>query len=321
METMPTPMSRATAPNPETSLADALAGIGQGDLRPRIIMPLSDLGRAGAAELADAWPTWDEATRITVVRRMAMLAEERIEFNFGRALRVALADESPVVRQLAVAALWEDDGTDLLPLFLELLRADPSPDVRAAAAGGLAPFAERCDAGALDGDAADELRATLSRALHDPRNPQIVRGRCLESLGAFSRDAAVWRLIEEAYDCDEPGVRASALRAMGRNMSPRWLEAIMAAFEHDDVELRYEAARASAALGDRRAVPGLAALASDRDVDVRNAAIAALGQVGGRAAVRVLEALARDAGEDEVDRIEEALEEASSSLDPLRAPV
>lgn len=271
--------------------------------------------------LAAAWPGWPEETRLTLVRRMAKLADDRIELNFGRALRVAVDDESARVRQLAVAALWEDEGSDLIELFLGLLGNDPSQDVRAAAAAGLWRFAAAADAGELDGETGNRIRAAMRDVVCDERSPYTLRRRCLESVAAFSRDPAIWGLIEDAYASDEPGLRASALVAMGRNMSHRWLDAVLAELESGDVELRYEAARASGELGDVRAVPGLAELTHDADADVRNAAITALGQVGGQAAVRVLRGLARDAGEDEQDRIEAAIEEATTSLDPLRAPV
>ena len=64
--------------------------------------------------LAVAWESIPEDNRIDLVRRFDELSEERVELNFGRALRVALDDRSAVVRQLAIAGLWEDESSELL---------------------------------------------------------------------------------------------------------------------------------------------------------------------------------------------------------------
>ena len=119
------------------SLTEALAGLRAGDLTHTRLSRLSDLSRAEAKVVAEAWETIPEETRAVIVRRCEELSEERIDVNFRRALRVALGDRSPVVRQLAIAGLWEDDSGDLLERLSGLLLNDPSPDVQAEAARGL----------------------------------------------------------------------------------------------------------------------------------------------------------------------------------------
>jgi len=245
---------------------------------------------------------------------MDALLEERFDLDFGRALRVALDDSSPVVRQLAVAALWDDDGADLPDRLLTMLRDDPSPDVRAAAAQQLGRHVERAATGDLDRPASDRLRLALHDVLADDEAPPVVRRRALEAVASFGSDPVVTALIDEAFDSDEPGLRASAVYAMGRTMDARWLNALADEFDSDDGELRFEAARACGAIGDDRIVPALAALTDDDDVEVRHAAIAALGQIGGRAASRVLENLANEAAEADAELIEAALNEAAEGI-------
>jgi HEAT repeat protein len=315
---MPTPTSQEPRPSSGRAPADAFAAIGRGDFAPRDLLPLSDLGRADAAAFAAAWPGFPPDSRERVVRYLADLAESHVEYVFGRALRVALDDRSPVVRQLAVAALWEDDGSDLKDRLIEMLRHDPSQDVRAEAALGLGRFAQQAADGELDAETADRLRAALTTAAGGRNATYVVRRRALGSLAAFGRSEETNRLIREAYDADDAGLKAGSLYAMGQSCDLGWLDTVLHEFDSPDAEMRFEAARASGELGDDRAVPGLANLARDADAEVRQAAIAALGRVGGAAAVNVLRRLAQGAPEADADAIDDALDEALLGVDPPR---
>ena len=301
-----------------SSLGATLEALRRGPVRTSDVAALSDLGRPAAAVLTREWLSLPEATRVAIVREMDELAEERIDLNFGRALRVALDDESPVVRQLAVAALWEDERGDIVGRLQALAATDPSEDVRAEAAKGLGRFAEQAAAGDLTGAVVERLRASLTELAADDATPYSLRRRALESVGVFGGEE-VNRLIRQAYDSDEQGFQASALFAMGRSLDRRWLETVIRELASPEAELRFEAARACGAFGDDRAVPTLARLADDPDAEVRHAAIAALGQVGGRAAVRVLRDLAEVAQESDVELVDAALEEALGAVEPVQA--
>jgi len=259
--------------------------------------------------LADVWSRADEAVRVAAVRTMADLADDRIELNFGRALRLALRDGSAVVRQLAVAALWEDERSDLLAELLRMVRSDPSDDVRAEAARGLGGFADRS---VRDGSAADAraVRDALVAIAADEGSAFLLRRRAIEAVGAFGQEPAVRAIVQAAYESDEQDFQAGALTAMGRSQDSRWLPIVAAELGSAEPELRFEAARACGAIGDDSVVPELAELTGDADAEVRYAAVAALGQIGGRAAVRVLRALAEGASPYDAELIEAALEEA-----------
>lgn len=323
---MPTPTSPAQRPSdraaepspPSPPVGETLDGLGRGSVRLEDIARLSDLDREGAREFALAWPRLAEERRAAIVRAMDELSEDRVELNFGRALRVALDDPSPVVRQLAVAALWEDERSDLLERLRALLAGDASQDVRAEAAKGLGRFAERAADGELEAPLGDDLRNDLFSASADAAEPYGVRRRALESLGVFGTDPRVRDLIRHFYESDDQGFRGSALFAMGRSLDKGWLRTLLDELESPEAELRFEAARACGSLGDEDAIPGLAGLADDADAEVRHAAISALGQIGGRAAVRVLRSLAETAEEADAEQIEAALDEAIGSVDPLR---
>lgn len=302
----------------EQAVVAAIDAIRGGDLSESRITRLSDLSREGARSLSSAWEAIPEETREDLVRRFDELSEDRLDLDFGRALRVALGDTSPVVRQLAVGALWEDQSQDALDRLQALFADDPSPDVRAAAAAGLERFAERAVSGDLSVAESDRLRAELLGAASDEGAAYVVRRRALEALGPFASDAAVNAVIADAYDSGDHGLQCSALYAMGRSLDARWLPFILAELEGEEPELRFEAARAAGLLGAPDALPVLLAAATDDDAEVRHMAIAAIGRIGGKGAVRALERLTEEAGEADLELIDAALDEANTMLEPFR---
>ena len=300
------------------SLADVLGVIRDGDLSTARMSRLSDLSRDDARAFAAFWPSLSEEARAEIVRRLEALSEERVDLNFGRALRVAFDDPSPVVRQLAIGGLWEDNSSEWLDRLRVAMRDDPSPDVRAAAAAALEPFSSRAAVGSLGSDAATALRDELLRVVHDEDSAYAAQRRALETLGPFAGDPRVAASIVDAYGSGDHGLQCSAVYAMGRSLDAKWLPDVLAELEGADPELRFEAARAAGALGSSDALPALLAAARDEDPEVRHAAIAAIGQIGGRGGVRALERLADDAGEADLELIEAALEEANTMLEPFQ---
>jgi HEAT repeat protein len=298
-------------------LQATLASIAAGPVTAVDVARLSDLGREDARSLARMWEPLPEATRLAVVRQMTDLSEERIDLNFGRALRLALDDDSAAVRQLVVAGLWEDEGSDLLGRLMEMASEDVSQDVQAEALRGLSRFADKAVAGELGDTVAREIRDLLIDQAAG-RGPLVVRRRALESAGVLAGDDDIGEVIRLAYESGEHDLQASALYAMGRSLDERWLPIVREELASPDAELRYEAARAAGELRDDEAVPELGGLAQDHDAEVRQAAIVALGRIGGRAAISVLQAFVDDAGEVDVELLQDAMEEAVTAADPLR---
>jgi HEAT repeat protein len=299
-------------------LTEAISALRDGDLSQTQVARLSDLSRANARELAAAWKSIPEGTRIDVVRRFDELSEERVELNFGRALKVALNDPSAVVRQLAVAGLWEDESNELLDRLRDILENDESPDVRAQAAAGLERFASKAVVGSLEQTAASDLRDSLQRSVIDAAAPYAVRRRALESLGPYAADPEVSSLISEAFESEDHGLQCSALYAMGRSQDSRWLPTILTELESEDPEIRFEAARAAGLLGSADALPVLLQASRDEDAEVRHTAIGAIGQIGGRGAARALERLTEDAGEADLELIESAMDDVNALLEPFQ---
>jgi HEAT repeat protein len=69
------------------------------------------------------------------------------------------------------------------------------------------------------------------------------------------------------------------------------------------------------------AVRELADLIYDPDLEVRAAALSALGAIGGPAAIRVLREAGQDEEFEEEEVIDEALDEALLTVDPLERPL
>lgn len=302
-------------------VGEAIAAIQDGDLSQTQVARLSDLSRDNERALAAAWDSIPEANRVDLVRRFDELSEERVELNFGRALRIALGDSSAVVRQLAVAGLWEDESSDLLGRLREILENDESPDVRAQAAAALERFASKAAVGSLDDRVASELRNELHLSASQAGAPYAVQRRALESLGPYASDPEVSSLIMEAFDSADHGLQCSALYAMGRSQELRWLPIILEQLESEDPEIRFEAARAAGLLGSADALPVLLQAARDEDAEVRHVAISSIGQIGGRGAVRALERLAEDAGEADLELIEAAIDDVNTLLEPLQPSI
>src|SRR5215212_9703967 len=298
-------------------LAVAISAIRDGDLSQTQVARLSDLSRNNARVLAAAWESIPEENRIDLVRRFDELSEERVDLNFGRALRVALNDRSAVVRQLAVAGLWEDESSELLDRLRDILQNDESPDVRAQAAAALERFSSKAVVGSLDESVASDLRDSLRRSAIDATSPYAVQRRALESLGPYAADPEISSLITQAFDSEDHGLQCSALYAMGRSQDSRWMPTILAQLESEDPEIRFEAARAAWLLGSADALPVLLQAARDEDAEVRHVAISAIGQIGGRGAVRALQRLAEDAGEADIELIDAALDEVNTLLEPI----
>jgi HEAT repeat protein len=299
------------------SLSKAIDAIRGGDLTPARLTRLSDLSKDEAKVLAGMWSSIPEVGRAGLIRACAELSEDRVELNFNRLMRLGLSDDSPVVRQLAIDGLWEDESADLLDRMLHLLNDDQSPDVRAAAAAALERFAVLAAAGSLKAETASLLRSELLHTARDEDATYTEQRRALEALGPLAADPEVSELVAESYDSGDQGLQCSAIYAMGKSQESGWLPKILAELESAEAELRFEAARAAGHLGAADALPLLLDAARDEDVEVRHAAIGAIGQIGGRGAVRALERLAADAGESDLELIEATLEDVTTTLDPF----
>jgi HEAT repeat protein len=255
--------------------------------------------------------------RHALMLAIAELADESLDFNFNRIYRVALEDPDPVIRQLAILALWEDEGRDLPPILVGMVRHDASDDVRAAAADALSTWTDAIasgDSSVLDRGGLIDLFGSI---VEDPEESPIVRRRALGAVAAFSDDPRINELIRLTLNEDDQTLVAGAVVAMGRTASERWIPELRDFMQSEDAELRFESARAAGLIGDEDAVRDLAELVYDADAEVRIAALDALGSIGGPGALRILREAGQDEDFDDLEIVDDALDAALLNLDPL----
>ncbi|MHB1134832.1 MAG: HEAT repeat domain-containing protein [Chloroflexota bacterium] len=299
------------------SFNDALRALQAAERPKRIVLQgLHDLGETEARQLLHAWPQLSVERRRWLVETLGDLAEDNIEFDFARVYRVALSDPDEQVREMAVDSLWENEDEGVCEQLVGLLRDDPAPAVRAAAASALGQYTFLAEMEELDDDLAASVRQALLSAFYGAQ-PLDVRRRAVEALGYWGSSGEVQQIIAGAYGDPEPSMRISALFAMGRSADSRWLGTLLKELQNEDAELRFEATRALGEIEDEAAVPGLARAAQDEDGEVRLGAIEALGHIGGPQATEVLRELSRGQDEAVAEAAETALTEAAFYDAPL----
>jgi HEAT repeat protein len=279
------------------------------------LLALSGLGGEDLRVFKANWPKLAAERRREIASRLFDLAEDNPEFNFDAVFTFSLKDPDEVVRQKAIMGLWECEERSVMTTLVSLLKCDPSPAVRAAAAQGLGKFLDLIHDNKLSPRDEDRIRDALLAALSGA-GPLDVRRRALESLASVVFPDIV-RFIHDAYKSQEPKMRASAIYAMGRNGDPQWVPTIIKELSSPIPEMRYEAAMACGALGEPSMVPKLVQLLRDDDIQVRLAAIVALGEIGSPAAKKALQQEAKSADE----TIREAAENALASLEFQEDPL
>jgi HEAT repeat protein len=284
------------------------------------IQMLADLPREDATRLAQNWMEIDTKRRRAIAAAMVELAEENFELDFTSAFYVLTGDADPKVRIDAIEGLWESTTYETADLLVSLLRKDPEPEVRAAAATSLGRITYLIHMEKTDRITSQRVREALLAVYEDPTQPTMVKRRALEAL-AYICDDEITNMIAEAYRSDDEDFKASAIFAMGRNCDLKWADTIMAEMNSPEPAIRFEAARAAGELEDENAVPQLEEMISDPDKQVCTAAIIALGLIGGQRAKRALQKHRQSEDADIREAVEEALEEAMFLEEPLHFPM
>jgi HEAT repeat protein len=300
----------------QADFARALVSIAeQGPLAQPEVDTLAVLEGADLERFRAAWAPLPAGARARLIVALRGAAETRLRLDFSAINQLALSDPDAQVRQAGVQAAIEDRSPALLQKLLELVSADPSVEVRFAAAEDLARFTLLGELDDLEPETTADLKNRLRRVVHDEHQAARVRGSALAALGYFSDvDSAK----ELATGFSDPVLRLGAVRAMGRTADPRWTDRLMPVLGSDDPQLRVEAAHALGEIEDERAVTPLVELLEDPEPDVQLAVIEALGQIGGEDAREALLFLA-EAAEDQLreaaDKALETIEAAES--DPM----
>lgn len=280
---------------------------------------LSDLSRPAAQRLAERWLELPYNARLTLVQRMVAMFETHIDHHFDQALVVALADPNDDVKLVAFGGLTETTTPSLLEYLLDTLPQESNPDVRAAGARIFGQFALQSEYQSLDKRTSDILREVLL-TLADNDDSETVRLRALESAGYLAGDIDVIEAIEDAWGSGRHEAQVSALRAMGHQGDPRWIDIVLGQLASEEPEIRFEAVRATGTLAGQQVALKIIDLTDDDDAEVQLAAIASLGMIGGDIAVRALRGLEQSESVAVSDAAGAALDEALMLDNAARPP-
>ncbi len=279
-------------------------------ISPKTLRALSDLNRS---ELLDLQSVWGQ---ISIPRRQALLAdlvayaEEHIEVSYNLFLRWLLEDDDPLIRQMAISGLWEDNDDTLVSLLASMLLHDPASDVRAGAAHALGRFVLLGELGEASPAAAALAVDTLLASLDHASEEAGVRRLVVEAI-AYASEPDVRPIVQRAYADSDITMRASAVHAMGNTGDAYWWPQVQDELDSPNPAMRAQAAYAAGEIEVADAVPQLLGLVDDPEEDVRMAAVSALGRIGGPKARQTLLRLAKD--DDQV--LSEVARDALSELE------
>lgn len=222
--------------------------------------------------------------------------EERFFHDCLPLLELLLDDEDVEVRKLAVTALWDYPRVEVIDWLFDIIRHDPSPEVRSTAVAALGQFIfegvmEDYDSppwGPEDPESlprADFLRVRqfLLDLIGDDNQSLETRRFAVEAI-SFLPEPEVVAVIQEAYEHPDPKMKLSAVFAMGRNSNAIWTAPLLKELESSVPEMQYEATRAVGESYLREAAPILRRLAQSDDKMLALEAIWSLGKAGGAGA-------------------------------------
>jgi HEAT repeat protein len=246
-------------------------------------------------------------------------------------LQTLLHDEDPEVRMLAVTGLWDHPKSEIIDPLLDIVRHDPSQDVRSKAVITLGRFIYEGEGGNLVDDSlawagTDEavpveqltkrdfrrVRDALLGLVRDEAQPAETRRFAVETLSLL-HTPEVAKIIRQAYEQPDLQMKVSAIFAMGRSGDPAWSDILLQELESPVRELRYEATRAAGEARLTAAGPILMRLAESDDADLKLEALWSLGKTGGPGVHDFLSAAAASDDEDVREIARAALEDFETS--------
>lgn len=271
---------------------------------------LSNMNKEFLEIFRTAWPTIPVQRRRDILQELVEISEVNFEVFFDPVFLLALGDEDAEVRASAISGLWENETVELIGPLVHLLRTDEDAKVRASAATALGKYVFLGELEEIDQSQAILAEQALLETIHLAGEDIEVRRRAVEAI-AYSGEAGIIDIIENAYYDENEKMQVSAVFAMGRNADMRWEPQVIAELDNPNTEIRFEAARACGELEAPQAVEKLVHLVDeDPDLEVQEMAIWALGRIGGQQAREMLELCL----ESEVEAIRLAAEEALDEL-------
>ena len=276
-------------------------------IEPQLISRLSDLEGESHQKIRALWPRISLERRLALLEDMDSLVEENHIFSFEGISKIAIDDDNPQVRFLAVRSLAIYETTELIPDLLQRVENDQDLNVRAVCAFSLGKFAHLAELDQLPAHTKNSIQACLFNIVNGD-DEDIVRCQALESLG-FITHIELPTIIREAFESGDTSWQASALCAMGRSCDSRWAPQVEVMLENPLPLLRIEAVRAAGELTLSSTKSQLLELLDDSISEIRLAAIWALSQIGGEDTGPAIHRLLDDeVTSEEEELIQQALE-------------
>jgi len=280
----------------------------------RYLTQFSDMGPLEVKTLLDVWPRVDLKRKLSLFNELETLTEGDTLVSFDDFARPLLTDPEAEVRMRALRLLIECEDEKIIPTYLNMLKHDVNPDVRAQAATNLGFFVAQGELEEISEETYSEVQAGL---LESTRGEDVTRVRrhALEALG-FASKPEVDALIGAALQHKDADWQASALVAMGRSADGRWEDEILRALLDENEVIRLAAVQAAGHLPLKSARTVLLRMLAEgeEDDEIIGAAIWSLSQIGGEDVRTFLEALLDQTEEAEDEEQIALLEEALDNL-------
>jgi HEAT repeat protein len=277
---------------------------------------LSCLCSADLEYFKQLWVRTGVDHKLQVISQLVKLSQENFRFNFSEIFLYCLYDTDSRIRADAITGLAEEEDYHYISPLLIILKKDNDNNVREAAVKALGNFAILGATGKLSGNLINRIYDALL-AILDDKNAGIDSKRlALEAIAPLHLPR-VKDLIENAFRSPDTNLKASGLRAMGRNCDTYWLDMLRDSLRNDNRDLRYEAAIAITELGCEETLPDLIELSDDEDDRIQEAAVRGLGEVGGDEARSVLDELAKSPDQSVRHAAQLAIKELDYCNDPM----
>ena len=296
------------------TVLDALLD-GKKDFPRRYLREFSDIGPLELKTVLDIWPRVTLSRKQTLLEKLKALAGADTLVSFDDFACALLTDPDPEVLTRAIRLLDEYEDPKIVPSYLDLLKNDPSINVRVEAANALNLFVDLGELEKIPEKIYHEVEDALLASAASEDNVRV-RRTALESLGYSSRPEVI-TLIESAFHREDPNWQASALHAMARSADDRWTEDVLRSLINDDDRIRRAAVQAAGEISIKSARPILLEmLEEEEDADVASAVIWSLSQIGGEDVRTYLENLLDQSEDnDQINFLEEALDNLAFTED------
>ncbi len=268
---------------------------------------LSRLTGPEASEFGQLWLEWGSERVINIVERMVSLCETQPDVEFEVIYKQGLNHPNSAVRVASLKGLEESEDRALVIPLSKILKSDPAPEVRTAAAIPLAHLSMMAETGKLSMAYRETLENTLYGVLEDEQEIQDVKLKVMEAVSVFAAERLTSH-IELAWASGDLKARQSSLFAMGQTSDPRWIEYVIPDLEHDAASVRYEATMAMGELAEEHHLRVMDAPLDDEDLTVQLAAISAVERIGGDVAKAKLELKLASPEPQVVELVQQALQ-------------